>query len=256
MSDPITPAQADVVASPAKLVQVRFPVRNLNLWYYNSQFDLRPGDLVYVEGKMAGHLGQVTDLRPGPDVQPQGCQPILARVDTAVHGQFFLAGTHAVTFDPQILPGAKAASWFLAPEAGGDHYSSDSEIRPFPLADLGKMKISPGVAQRGHSYYLENRVKYLCVDDGQGYAIVNGSTPYEVKFQLLDGIIHNLFCTCPCNYNCKHEFAAMLQLLDTVTRLRLYYPDRYDPRGYFAAVSKGTLFSFALEGREQGSFTL
>ena len=35
-----------------------------------------------------------------------------------------------------------------------------------------------------------------------------------------------------------------------------YYGDEYERTGYFAAVNKGTLFTFAIDGRETGSFTL
>ena len=58
------------------------------------------------------------------------------------------------------------------------------------------------------------------------------------------------------NYNFKHEFAAMLQLKETLELISKHYADEYERTGYFAAVNKGTLFAFAIDGKETGSFTL
>ena len=44
------------------LVQIRFPGKGMALTYYNDQFDLKPGDQVYVDGKMEGLLGQVMEV--------------------------------------------------------------------------------------------------------------------------------------------------------------------------------------------------
>lgn len=43
------------------VVQVYFAGKNTTFAYYNDQFDLHPGDLVYVDGKLEGHRGRVTD---------------------------------------------------------------------------------------------------------------------------------------------------------------------------------------------------
>ena len=59
-----------------------------------------------------------------------------------------------------------------------------------------------------------------------------------------------------CSYNCKHEFAAMLQLRETLELIEKNYGDEYERTGYFAAVNKGTLFAFAIDGKDNGSFTL
>ena len=44
------------------VVQVYFAERNMKLAYYNDQFDLKCGDLVYVDGKLEGMLGRVTEV--------------------------------------------------------------------------------------------------------------------------------------------------------------------------------------------------
>lgn len=118
------------------------------------------------------------------------------------------------------------------------------------------MKVSTAIAERGYEYYIENKVRYICVDGTKGYAIVEGSEAYEVEFEYGNGEISQLICSCFCSYNCKHEFAAMLQLKETLELIEKHYADEYARTGYFAAVNKGTLFALAIDGKEEGSFTL
>lgn len=49
-------------AAPRKsVVQVYFAGRNMTLSYYNDQFDLHRGDIVYVDGKLEGMRGRVME---------------------------------------------------------------------------------------------------------------------------------------------------------------------------------------------------
>ena len=89
-----------------------------------------------------------------------------------------------------------------------------------------------------------------------GYAIVEGSKPYELRFSYQDGLIRHLTCSCYCGIGCKHAFAAMLQLRETLEKIQANYAPQYAASGYFAAVHKGTLLSLALDSRETGSLTL
>ena len=93
---------------------------------------------------------------------------------------------------------------------------------------------------------------------GSGFSvnIVEDSEAYEVEFEYRNGEIGGLICSCFCSYNCKHEFAAMLQLEETLALIEKNYADEYARTGYFAAVNKGTLFAFAIDGKDNGSFTL
>ena len=48
----------------------------------------------------------------------------------------------------------------------------------------------------------------------------------------------------------------MLQLKETLKLIEKHYAEEYARSGYFAAVCKGMLFRFAIDGKENGSFTL
>ena len=107
-----------------------------------------------------------------------------------------------------------------------------------------------------YEYYVENKVRYISINDGRGYAIVEGSEAYEVEFEYHKGEISSLVCSCFCSYNCKHEFATMLQLRESLEFIEKNYAEEYERTGYFATVSKPTLFTFAVDTKETGSFVL
>ena len=244
------------IAPRKSVVQVRFPDRGTTLAYYNDQFDLHCGDIVFVDGKLEGLRGRVVDVNYNFKIKISEYKRVIAAADTEVHGQFHMAGSHFVTFNSAALPSNKVATWYIAPPKEEDEYVSGTDDSSFRLDDLKGFKVSESVADRGHEYYMENKVVYICIDGTSGYAIVKGSSPYEVEFTYSDGEISGLVCSCFCSYNCKHEVAAMLQLRETLELIEKYYADEYECTGYFAAVNKGTLFAFAIDGKDVGSFTL
>jgi len=249
--------EAEKITAPRRsVVQVRFAERNMTLAYYNDRFDLHRGDLVYVDGKLEGLLGRVTDVNYNFKIKISDYKRVIALVDTDVHGQFFMAGPLFVTFDPSALPSGKAAGWFRAPVKEEDEFVCGSDDTSFRLDDLKGMGVSHDIADRGYDYYMDNKVKYICIDGARGYAIVEGSQAYEVEFEYHNGEISGLTCSCFCSYNCKHEFAVMLQLRETLDVIEKHYAAQYEQTGYFAAVNKAALFRFAIDGMQVGSFTL
>lgn len=67
ISEEDTIESAPVITAPRSseakksVVQIHFPARNMTLAYYNDKFDLRRGDLVYVDGKLEGLRGRVVE---------------------------------------------------------------------------------------------------------------------------------------------------------------------------------------------------
>lgn len=244
-------------SAPRKsVVRVHFPARSMTLSYYNDRFVLHTGDRVFVDGKLEGLQGRVVDVSYNFKIKLSDYQRVIAVADTQVHGRFHLAGSHAVTFDTDVLPYEKVRTWFCPPDKEDDEYVSGCDEKEFSLERLQDMGVSEAIAERGANYYRENRVLYLSVDNGCGRAIVAGGEYYTVEFEYADGMVSHLNCSCFCAYPCKHQFAAMLQLKETLEHILKHYEETYTRSGYFAAISKGTLFNYVLEGREMGSFTL
>ena len=244
------------IAPRKSVVQVSFPGRGMALAYYNDQFDLHVGDLVYVDGKLEGQRGRIVDVNYNFKIKIADYKRVIALVNTNVKGQFYNAGSHFVTFDPAAIPASKVVTWFKAPVKDDDVFVSGNDDTSFTLENLKEMKVSAAVAERGHDYYMDNKVRYISIDGTHGFAIVEGSEAYEVEFEYLNGQISNLTCSCFCSYNCQHEFAAMLQLRETLELIEKHYADLHNRTDYFAAVFKGTLFSIVVDGKETGSFTL
>lgn len=254
--DPLRTEPANETAPRRSVVQVYFASRDMTLAYYNDRFDLHRGDTVYVDGKLEGHLGRVAEVNYNFKIKLSYYKRVIGVADTNVHGRFFAAGSHFVTFDRPALPKEKALSWFKAPSLDDDEYVSGYDDSSFPLDDLKEMNISPEIAKRGNDYYTENKVRYISLDGTDGYAIVEGTECYEVEFTYSRGQISRLTCSCYCSGSCKHEFAAMLQLRETLELITKQYADEYGRTDYFAAVNKGTLFAFAVDGKTNGSFEL
>lgn len=243
-----------VIEPKKSVVQVYFPSRGMNLAYYNDSFDLKVGDLVYVDGKLEGHRGQVTEVNYSFKIKLSDYKKVIAVLDTNVKGDLYFAGSHLVSFNRNTIPFEKIKTWFKAPEGDEEYVISNDSTQSFPIDDLTKMNISHYIADRGHEYYMDNNVSYICIDKNHGYAIVEGSESYEIEFDYDEGIISNLTCSCFCSYTCKHEFAAMLQLRSTLEFITKNYENEYND--YFASISKNIFISFVMNEKESGKISL
>lgn len=220
-----------------------------------TSFHLKRGDFVFVDGKLEGIRGVVREVNKNFKIKVADYKKVVSVADTNVSGQLHMAGSHFVSFDADVLPYEKIRAWYLPPVKPEDEFETSNDDTVITLDKLGDMKVSQVVWERGHEYYMDNHVRYICVDDGHGRAIVEGEHAYEVEFDLADEvIIRNLICNCPCGYICKHEVAAMMQLRETLELIDKHYVDLHN--GYFAAIVKGDLFRFAIDSQETGSFTL
>ena len=237
------------------LVEVRFAARNNTLTYYNERFDLKVGDIVYVDGKLEGERGCVVGINYNFKIKLADYQQVVAVADRTVKGEFFVAGSHFVTFDRAALPVEQALGWFMPPTKEEDLVCGYDDTT-FALDRPEEMDIRPEVAHRGHEYFMENKVTYLCLDGGRGTAVVEGKRAYTVEFEYRGGQIGRMVCSCPFTENCKHEFATMLQLRELLDRIHEAYGAQYEHSGYFAAILKGVLFAVAVDGMETGRFVL
>ena len=244
-------------ATPAKsLAQVFFPEKGQTLTYFNDLFDLKRGDIVFVEGKLEGIRGVVREVNKNFKIKVSDYKKVISVADTKVSGQLNMAGSHFVSFDAAVLPYEKLRLWFKAPDAEGEEYVSGDDGKTFPLEGMGPGQFEPEIFARGLEYYNENRVRYLCLEGDRGRAIVEGTESYELEFRYSEGEISALSCSCFCSYNCKHELAALLQLKELLAYIEENYADDFRRSGYFAAVDKLSFFTLALAAQSSGSISL
>ena len=249
---PAPAAPAETAAVPS-VVRVFFPERGQAYSYYNDRFDLHDGDLVYVSGKLARQRGQVVAVDYNFRIRLADYQRVIGVADTAVHGTFYTLGAYVFTLERNALPFRQVRSWFFPPEADGEYATGHG---PGPVYALEQLSIPAGVAEKGHAYYMENRVIYLSVDGTAGHAIVNGTVPYEITFTYADGSVSALTCTCYETGLCKHGAALLLQLRGTVDFLREEHEEAFAASDRFAAVSKRIFSHFAMGGSASGCITL
>lgn len=247
-----------VVQEPRRsVVQVYFEDRKMTLSYYNDLFDLKRSDIVYVDGKLEGLRGRVVSVNYNFKIKLSDYQKVIAVADTSVRGTLYMAGSHFVSFDRSVIPREKIARWFLPPVKPEDEYVSGNDGTAFALHHPEDMKMRWETVERGRLYYQDNKIKYLCLDNGKGYAIVEGSKAYEVEFEYdaCEDIVTKLTCSCYCDSHCKHEFAVMLQLQEILHWINENYNEEYEKSRYFAALGDEGLCCYALR-KERGSIRL
>ena len=235
------------------LVHVFFPGAGRTLTYYNDRFCLKKGDIVFVDGVMAGRAGEVQKILYNFKIRPENYRRVLSAADTDVHGELLLAGSFCLSFSPSRIPVSRIRSWFLPPQ---EEFLTGTDNTEFPLLRPPFSLFPDPVRERGRQYCSEGRVVYLSLDGEQGCAIVLGSAPYEVEFTLRDGSVSHMTCTCPCSENCKHQYAVLLQLAQLLDLISGRWGEAYRESRYFAAVEKSALYSYVLSGRDSGSLIL
>lgn len=114
----------------------------MNLSYYNDAFDLKCGDIVFVEGKLEGLRGRVVDVAYNFKIKLSDYKRVISVADTNVQGEFFFAGSHFVTFDRSTLPYEKVITWFKSPATEDEIFVSGNDDCGFLLHDLSAMSIS------------------------------------------------------------------------------------------------------------------
>lgn len=212
------PVSERVGAAVSSLVRVRFR-SGASAMYYNSCFDLREGDVVYVGGKWAKEAGVVVAVNTKFRIHTADYERVLSLLDLSIHGTFARVGDKMVSFDPFALDAERFGAWITPPydprqeqDAPDDEVVSGEGYRIDLCAPEDCEDITPAVAARAVTYRNEGRVRYLSLYRGVGRAYVEGSRWYRVDFCCRDGVMTDIFCDCPYPYLCKHETAVALTL--------------------------------------------
>ena len=111
----ITAPKEHKIKAKKSVVDVFFPDRHLTCSYYNDMFDLKRGDIVYVDGKLEGLRGRVTNMNYTFKIKLSDYKRVIGVADTEVIGEFHLAGSHFITTDGGALKYEQIITWFKAP---------------------------------------------------------------------------------------------------------------------------------------------
>lgn len=248
-------AKEEAAIKPS-IVQVFFLDRNRTLAYYNDRFDLHVGDLVFVDGKLEGLQGRVTDVSTHFKIKLEDYKRVIGVADTYVVGRFYQTDTHFITFAPSALTWKQFCSWVKPPDKDGTEYYVSYDEKGILLDDFQGLDVDESIFYRGVDYFRSAQVQYLCLDAGKGRAVVMGTKPYEVEFQYQDGEVRNLFCDCPCGYTCKHDVAVLLQLREALEVMEKNYAGEWEAKGYFAMIAKPVFYRFAIHANSNAILEL
>lgn len=102
------------------VVRVYFPARGFACSYYNDKFDLKKGDGVYVDGKLEGLLGFITEVSYCFKIKLSEYKRVIYRVDTEIRGKLYLLGDFFAAFDEDVIPKEKILPWFVRPDIEDD----------------------------------------------------------------------------------------------------------------------------------------
>jgi len=192
------------------LVQVRFPARGMTLSYYNDQFDLHCGDLVFVDGKLESFRGHVVDVCYTFKIKLSDYKRVISVADTKVHGEFHFAGSHFVTFDRSALPYEQVITWFKVPEKEDTEIVSGQDGSGFQLNDLQTTKISDTIAESGDMTITEKTgcgtslwIRLGCGPLWKGHSptswnVTTSMARSEIWFATVSALTPASICSPPC----------------------------------------------------------
>lgn len=229
------------------------------LSYFNDQFDLEVGDLVYVEGKLEGKRGRVIEIASSFHIKTNDYKKIVAVADTKLCGDIHLCGKYAFDLEGDVLPVEKVRTWFFSPCEISESFLERSG-KTYKLDDEKSWHFKEDERKRGEQLFTADKVVYLSVHDLCAYAIVQGTEDfYEVQIPLAFGEKGYEFyapvCECFCFGTCKHQYAALLQLKKLQNMLTRFFGDTNRECEDFAAVNTDLLYRCCIVGKERGKLS-
>ena len=234
------------------IVQVYFEKKHMSFSYFNDKFDLKCGDIVYVEGKLEGFRGRVTEVNYNFKIKPSEYKRVIAQVSTEVNGSFFPIDEYFVTFDKNALPVSNPSLYFKAPSLDEEEYIygvDDNEE-----FDIDEFCNSHIISR--HAPSLGFAVECLYLNKTKGYAILQSDKILEVEFEYKDGKITHPTCSGYCSKYCEHKF-EVFSLLNTILKwINKNHLDKYKESEYFSAINKDVFTDLFLENKAVGGFTI
>lgn len=200
------------------IVKIRFPGVEKELSYYNDSFYLEVGDKVFVNGKLYGKLGVVTDVNTHFKINTADYKKVIGKPDTKIKGNFISINDKMMSFDTDLT--AEKFAQMIIPPRDPDSDEDEGEIilgegwsvglEDFEMSqDVEHIKL-----ERAVEYCCEGNVVFLSVKNGIGRAFVKGTKWYAVDFDFDGETVSNLYCDCPFTDStlCKHELAVLITL--------------------------------------------
>lgn len=190
------------------IVKVYFPKENMRFDYYNECFELKEGDVVYVEGAYENTPGIVEEVITHFKVKKDIYKKVLKKLELEFHGEFKAIPGYMLCNRPDAITYEQFYTWFNKKTEDGEDEYLTGESGYVELDKLGEEDyIDYKIFQRGLECFQEMKIVCLQIKEGKGHAVVEGSYDnfYTIEFEYEDGVISGMFCDCPYSSFCKHE---------------------------------------------------
>lgn len=228
------------------VVDVYFQSRGRTYPYYNDEFDLKEGDVVFVDGKLEGCRGVVTNVSYSFKIDMSVYKRVISVADNKVNGKVHINPRDVLTFDKNAFDYDKISSWIIPPKK--EDFKTSVSGESFELETLEGLEVSKMSLDKGKEKFLDGDVKFLELKSTKGRAIVEGRYMYEIEFEYSEGKVSNLVCPCFNSATCSHEIAAMYKLELVLNDIHEKYREDYN--GFFAVVDKILFIENVLIGEE------
>lgn len=208
--------------------------------YFNDKLDLQPGDVVYVEGKMWEHPGQVREIYPADLGELVALNKVIQKVDLKVHGTYYSYGPYMFSFEGETIGFDQFKSWVSPPleeKAVVDQTGFDLKLDEIGDYDW----ISEAALSDGMRYFEEERVQYLSVTDGKGHGLVKDGRWHSVAFDYDGRRIYNMVCRRNHGFFSAHDAAVCLTLRTLLDLFHRDFSDRFDGWN-FTAVNRRVFY--------------
>lgn len=236
------------------VVRVYFPARGFACSYYNDKFDLKKGDGVYVDGKLEGLLGFITEVSYCFKIKLSEYKHVVYRVDTEIRGKLYLLGDFFAAFDEDVIPKEKILPWFVRPDIEDDVACSYGEGIEAELSDseftCDKLPLS-------------SVIPYFCIDKSAVSAVVNMGNggcygTNEVEFTFDNVKARNMTCSCYEVGLCIHESIAVSALNGILAEIEKNkeFAEMYNKSGYIALIDKNSVIENTVNSNKTGCIEL
>ena len=253
LSQNVQTEQKPEITPKPSLVTISFPNIHKNYSYYNDHFDLREGDTVFVSGKLENIPGKVVKVSYSFKIKLSDYQRVISVADTDIRGQLCFSENKIISFDPNVMPYDKIASWYFPPSDPAEIVCGEDDDTVILLDDISTWKAPRELIEYVTNFGDGTDVEYLSLDNGVGRAIFKDSKqPYTVEFWYKNGEISRLNCGCYCVGMCEHEVAVLFELRRRMKWIEENYADQFSKTSCFAELDKAKFCNTVLMSRKSG----
>lgn len=192
--------------------------------YINDKFDLEVGDKVYVDGKLAGKIGVVTEVLTKFKVNLKYYKYVLQKVDYKIEGTFMKMKNLMVGVDESSISFEQLLTWVkapLSPDAEpeeflcGDGYEIDLETLlddDCKFAGKNPTGIDDYLFWNAEELVEGGDLKFVTVQNGIGHAVIDDEGILIVDFRFDGKTLTDIYCTCMSPKLCEEMVAAAIAM--------------------------------------------